>query len=409
MGSTTAKKLKCLALALTLAAFFAADFAAAQCLTVKKDTLKTKTYAFGAILQNTNLPTLPGMPFEIKGIYLMQNGKKIYFMDARMGRGELNISEPEPIVGEFPITSETADQITIDLSQGNWSFIISLGRVAINTTNILSYVDNFEMSEGAVSFSLNTAHITPTFFADYRGEETNEIYLQLRFFLKDYVSDPTFERRVNIPTKIGYFQTGPALVPAIGEIAPVISRRNINKQITYYISPTVPQPFRQAVKEGVEEWNKALGENALIVLDGDDNKPFYDARFNVIHWIADPAYAPAVAYGPSLAMPDSGEIIDGDVIVCGGSFLISAINYYKQRMAAYQQQLAQPRLLPSTPNAPWEHELINYTELLSVKRTRKLLPVRISINGWASSNEMIDDFSKDGIDRLRCDVTRKCS
>ncbi|MBD3232856.1 MAG: DUF5117 domain-containing protein [candidate division Zixibacteria bacterium] len=90
--------------------------------------------------------------------------------------------------------------------------------------------------------------------------------------------------------------------------------------ITFWLENTIPEEYREYVKEGVLYWNKAFRkagfEEAIVVKQMPDNADWdpADVRYNVIQWIVFPGKSYAV--GPSHANPFTGEIYDADIRVC---------------------------------------------------------------------------------------------
>jgi hypothetical protein len=96
--------------------------------------------------------------------------------------------------------------------------------------------------------------------------------------------------------------------------------------IVYYIEHTVPVRYRRFVREGVEYWNQAFAErcgilNAIEVYQQDaatgthmDKDP-EDVRYNFIRWLSNDI---GTAIGPSRAHPETGEILDADVVLTDG-------------------------------------------------------------------------------------------
>ncbi|MCU0424597.1 MAG: zinc-dependent metalloprotease [Candidatus Kapabacteria bacterium] len=91
------------------------------------------------------------------------------------------------------------------------------------------------------------------------------------------------------------------------------------KPITYYIDPATPVQWRGALKKGVEAWNVAFEQagfkNAIRCIDPPTPKedPEWspeDARYSVIRYYPSPVEN---AYGPNVADPRSGEIIESDI------------------------------------------------------------------------------------------------
>jgi hypothetical protein len=89
------------------------------------------------------------------------------------------------------------------------------------------------------------------------------------------------------------------------------------KPITYWIAKDVPEKYRESVKEGVLEWNKAFEQigfkNAIEVRQQTDADKFdtMDARHASIRWYT--ASDVGAAVGPSQVDPRSGEILDADI------------------------------------------------------------------------------------------------
>ncbi|WP_115462202.1 zinc-dependent metalloprotease [Winogradskyella aurantiaca] len=91
------------------------------------------------------------------------------------------------------------------------------------------------------------------------------------------------------------------------------------KQIVYYIDPATPMKWRKYLKQGVNDWQVAFEaagfKNAIIAKDPPtpEEDPEWspeDARYSVIRYFASPIRN---AYGPHVADPRSGEILESDI------------------------------------------------------------------------------------------------
>jgi hypothetical protein len=87
--------------------------------------------------------------------------------------------------------------------------------------------------------------------------------------------------------------------------------------IIFWIERSVPRQYRQYVRDGILEWNKAFEKigfiDAIQVRDQqslDDFDP-EDIRYNTFRWITTSA---GFAMGPSRTNPKTGEILDADII-----------------------------------------------------------------------------------------------
>lgn len=89
------------------------------------------------------------------------------------------------------------------------------------------------------------------------------------------------------------------------------------KPITYWIANDVPEKYRDSVKAGIEEWNKAFEaigfKNAIEVKQQTNTDTFdtLDARHASVNWYTAADVGSAV--GPSHVDPRSGEILDADI------------------------------------------------------------------------------------------------
>lgn len=88
--------------------------------------------------------------------------------------------------------------------------------------------------------------------------------------------------------------------------------------IVYYVDRTVPERYRQVVKEGIEAWNAAFEKAGFkdairAELLPEDTEPA-DLRFHSVRWTASdkPDFG---AVGPSIVDPRTGEILDADILI----------------------------------------------------------------------------------------------
>lgn len=95
--------------------------------------------------------------------------------------------------------------------------------------------------------------------------------------------------------------------------------------IVFYIEHTTPVRYRRWVREGILYWNKAFEKvgisNAIEVYYQDEesgahmDKDPEDVRYNFIRWLSNNE---GTAIGPSRVNPETGEILDADIILTDG-------------------------------------------------------------------------------------------
>lgn len=91
------------------------------------------------------------------------------------------------------------------------------------------------------------------------------------------------------------------------------------RPIVYYVGPEVPEKWRPYMKQGIEDWQVAFEaagfKNAIVAKEppSEQEDPEWDAddiRYSVIRWLPSTTEN---AYGPHIADPRTGEILDADI------------------------------------------------------------------------------------------------
>lgn len=155
-----------------------------------------------------------------------------------------------------------------------------------------------------------------------------------------------------------------------------VSDVNPDDQIIFYIEKTVPKQYRQYVREGILEWNKAFekaGLRNVLQVRQQTDKTFAnidpeDVRYNFFRWIVS---GRSFAMGPSRANPLTGQILDADIIFDDSMVRTWEARYAdwvaKGPTASYDPQLAE--FLKNNPE--WGFEPIS----------RQLHPHEHSVSG----------------------------
>lgn len=107
------------------------------------------------------------------------------------------------------------------------------------------------------------------------------------------------------------------------------------KPIVWYVDSSVPEAYRQSVKDGILRWNKAFEaigfKNAVEVKDAPTNDPTWDhadGRFNVVRWTISPDAGYAVAQART--DPFTGEILNA-AVTCDAN-MMSFAQQQQQRL-----------------------------------------------------------------------------
>ena len=90
--------------------------------------------------------------------------------------------------------------------------------------------------------------------------------------------------------------------------------------IVFWMENTTPKHLRDAVRQGILNWNKAFREigfkNAIVVKQQPKDADWEagDIRYNVVRWTSSPN-PPFVGYGPRFYNPRTGQILGADVML----------------------------------------------------------------------------------------------
>lgn len=149
----------------------------------------------------------------------------------------------------------------------------------------------------------------------------NELILGLNIFSYENINYKPRE----YDERVGYFATTYSDISSTEgkdgyrTIKKYINRWDLdNKKLTIWIENTWPEKYRETVKEGILEWNKAFNKIGysdpieVKIQPNDANWEPEDIRYCTVRY--QDASNTAFAIGPSIALPTTGEIIDADIV-----------------------------------------------------------------------------------------------
>lgn len=131
--------------------------------------------------------------------------------------------------------------------------------------------------------------------------------------------------------------------------------------IRFYVEHTTPVRYRRWVKEGIEYWNKAFEKVGLIdaiVVEYQDaetgahmEKDPEDVRYNFVRWLNNDI---GTAIGPSRVHPETGEILDADIILTDGWIRHFNFNYNDLMPKLAMESIAPETLAWLGQNPNWD-------------------------------------------------------
>lgn len=259
--------------------------------------------------------------------------------DANVTNGKmasLKIEAHDKETGEYLIKAdgifmkETLRQLKRPRFPGQSPFAFSLGNLDKNKTvvkAIKNYEDNTNLEVEYVYSKSSTISGGSNAIADGRNVSVQMFHSFIA------MPDDGYEVRLDDP-RVGYFttQVNDQTATNSAPFRDLVHRWNLQKKdpnaaisepvkpITWWMENSTPVEWRETIKKGVLEWNKAFEKagfkNAMVVKMQPDDATWDagDINYNVLRWTSSPN-PPFGGYGPSFVNPRTGEIMGADIML----------------------------------------------------------------------------------------------
>ena len=324
-------------------------------ITLEADALEQR------FLMTTNY-TIPDFPFPrtlaSKIISFKKRGSELFMFESLAGKAYANTVN-ELFLARFPIVSETAEgAITFNFEEGMKHLFLQPNFY----TNGMDYSESsYSISHSYVeSVRLTESHILIDHSIRVEQPEIGTTPLVLRYALSTYNHNPEFPVAVLSPfysEKVGYFQNIPILIPGQPEPTSLILKHNpANFPITYYITPNVPLPLMEAIRDGILYWNRALGQEMFTVdilpEDIDPNVPGH----HIVYWLEGVDHINDIGgMADTTSDPLTGEILSSRVLI--PSHLVNYFYQYSSDYIATKSAISEALPDASPGSAPLERRL----------------------------------------------------
>ncbi|MSR40389.1 MAG: DUF5117 domain-containing protein [Phycisphaerales bacterium] len=199
-------------------------------------------------------------------------------------------------------------------------------------------------------------------------------FKSLHYSISQLPDNPDYKPRL-ADDRIGFFTTDFKDLGLYGtetNMQRYIHRWNVEKReaklslsppkepIVFYIEHTIPVRYRRYVRDGILQWNAAFEQigidNAIEVYQQDEltgahmDKDPEDVRYNFIRWLNNDV---STAIGPSRVNPNTGQILDADVVLTDG-WIRAFYNWYEEKPMDTAQSLSADTLTWLEKHAEWD-------------------------------------------------------
>lgn len=298
-------------------------------ISISKDALEKEFLLQVQIISQAMAPQFRGMESRI--VSFRKEEGQLYLIETSKGHNFARHLPQTLLLAEFPIVAESDTDITFDFNKG-------MSRLFVTTdwrTSDFGNAPDGDLEALKTSFSYiadssfknNTLLIHQ--FAQIevptaQGSITQSPY-EMRYSLAPYLTNEGFEPTVSPATldRMGFFEVS-SLMNDQGGMTTFASKRDLRKPIVYAISSNTPAEFKQAVKDGILYWNRALGKELISVVDAPPGVTAPDTEANIVQWVE--WDAAGFAYADAQMDPRTGEILHQQIYFTSAWALYGQMN-----------------------------------------------------------------------------------
>ncbi len=226
----------------------------------------------------------------------------------RILEDSLDADAARRILATVPIRRETADDLLVNF---NTSLIFSqedrTGEDYYGRAEKQDY-SFVRLAEGKI---LNVSRDGPILVLKQEARTKLDEPVIVHYYLSPYRPSSTFEPfEIENLERFGFYETYPQ--QKAGRTVLYAMKFDAHKPIVFALSAAIPADDRQAVRDGVLYWNRALGRPLLRVIDAPSGVTAPNPAFNVIQWVTDGDYA---STSHIQSDPLTGEILHAHIFI----------------------------------------------------------------------------------------------
>ena len=221
---------------------------------------------------------------------------------------------PPHLLATIPIRSETAQALMVDFNAGFDRVFEEEDRTGEDyegrdDTHDYSF---FRLSQRQI---LSVSQRGSVLVLDQMGLDAYMHPVLVHYYLSPYRPNPNFKPfEIENLDHFGFYETYPRR--RSGRTVFYAMKFDSHKPIVFALSAAIPDRYRQAMRDGVLYWNKALGRPLLQVIDGPDDVTAPSPRYNVIQWVGDGRFGSTSHIQDD---PLTGEILHAHIFILSRS------------------------------------------------------------------------------------------
>ena len=260
-----------------------------------------------SIIPQQTSPTSTGLAGKIVRFELFHDGVDLY--EATKGLVVTDDLPARRLLTTFPIVSQNDKEVVIDFNRGMRRVFTDIWYGSGNRDRVL---ENPQSRVFAADVRDNILALRQSVQArDLDGGASVEARFEVRYFLSPY-DEPANRSREQSGVETRYarfFETAPVLETGTGRSSTRMARFDLTKPVVFHYSANTPEPYVEAVRNGILYWNRAFGTNVVRVEKAPEGVTAPDPRYNIVQWV--PWDAAGSAYADILVDPRTGDSLHG--------------------------------------------------------------------------------------------------
>lgn len=211
----------------------------------------------------------------------------------------------------FPIVEQDANKVVIDFNRGMRRLYTEIWYAGGRGFNSVARDEALEIPQSRVFQAEKTGdQVVIRQSVQVRDRESSanvEQQFEVRYFFTPYFAGG-YEGKEAPAADLRYarfFETQSRLEETTGRPSPKMARFDASKPIVFHYSANTPEPYVQAVKDGILYWNRAFATNLVRAEKAPEGVTAPDSRYNIVQWV--PWDNAGFAYADILIDPRNGQ------------------------------------------------------------------------------------------------------
>src|SRR6516225_2074804 len=218
------------------------------------------------------------------------------------------------LLATIPIGSETEQALVVDFNAGFDRVFKEEDRTGEDYDGRVDTHDYsfFPLSQRQI---LSVFQLGPMLVLNQMAIDADMETVLVHYYLSPYRPDPNFKPfEIENLDHFGFYETYPQR--RSGRTVLYAMKFDSHKTIVFALSAAIPDGYRQAVRDGVLYWNRALGRPLLQVIDAPDDVAAPSPQYNVIQWLTDRDFS---STSHIQGDPLTGEILHAHIFILSRS------------------------------------------------------------------------------------------